>query len=138
MIFSTLRLIHVSAVAVSFTGFVVRGLGRLRDSPWMRIRAVRILPHAVDTVLLLSAIGMLLQLHLSPAGAPWLQAKMTGLLVYIVLGSIALRPTRPGSASRPTAVRAAAWTGALLVFGYIVSVAVTRDPWGVLSHMRWR
>lgn len=135
MIYTTLRLVHMSAVAVSFAGFVVRGFGRLRGSSWLGLHAVRVIPHGVDTVLLLSAIGMLWQLRLSPAAAPWLQAKIAGLLVYILLGSLALRPDRPGGASRPAAVRAAAWIGALLVFGYIVSVAMTKDPWGVLMHL---
>jgi uncharacterized membrane protein SirB2 len=50
-----------------------------------------------------------------------------GLLAYIVLGTIALKRGRtPGQ-------RAAAFLGALLAAGYVVSVAMTRDPRGFLA-----
>jgi uncharacterized membrane protein SirB2 len=56
----------------------------------------------------------------------WLTAKLLGLVVYIILGSIALHygPNKP--------LRATAWLAALLVFGYIVSVALTHAPQGFL------
>lgn len=56
----------------------------------------------------------------------WLTAKVLGLIVYIILGSIALKygPTKP--------IRAMAWVAALAVFGYIVSVALTHTPRGFL------
>src|SRR5690606_14600401 len=93
-------------------------------------RAARTLPHLVDTILLISAVWMALMLGLTPANAPWLLAKIIGLVAYIGLGAIALRPGRscPG---RPRSVRLAAWVGALLVFGWIVSVAIFKSPLGI-------
>jgi uncharacterized membrane protein SirB2 len=76
--------------------------------------------------LLASAIGLALILEQYPFVHGWLTAKVLGLMVYIFLGSIALRygPTKP--------IRAAAWVAALAVFGYIVSVALTHTPVGFL------
>jgi uncharacterized membrane protein SirB2 len=123
MDYAWLKLVHQSAVVLSFVGFFARGLAALGGAAWVRGRAARTLPHAVDTVLLLSALTMAWMLRLTPTAAPWLAAKIAGLLLYIGLGMLALRP------GRPPAVRAAAWVAALLVFGWIVAVALTKNPW---------
>jgi uncharacterized membrane protein SirB2 len=127
MDYVTIKTIHQTAVALSFTGFFARGLASLRGAAWVSSRPAKTLPHVVDTVLLLSALTLAWTLHLSPLAAPWLMAKIIGLLLYIGLGIVALRP------GRCAGVRAAAWTGALLVFGYIVSVAITKSPWAWLA-----
>lgn len=135
MNYATLKLIHISAVTASFCGFSARGLGALRGARWVRHRLTRLLVHLVDTVLLLSAIGMLLILHLSPWALPWLQAKILGLVLYIVLGTLALRPVRSTGIGRPAGMRLAFWLGALVTFGYIVSVALTKSPAGALAWL---
>lgn len=127
MDYALLKLLHQSAVALSFAGFFARGLGALRGAAWVGRRPAKTLPHVVDSVLLLSALALAWTLRLSPAEAPWLMAKIIGLLAYIGLGMVALKP------GRPRAVRAAAWVGALLVFGYIVSVAITKQVAGFLG-----
>jgi len=130
MTYVTLKWIHVSAVALSFCGFTARGLGALRGAAWIRDRRIRVLVHVVDTVLLASAIGMLWILQVSPWALPWLRAKIVGLVLYVALGSMALGRNRAGETSR---FRLVCWIAALVVFAYIVSVAVTKSPRGVLS-----
>lgn len=125
--YATLKLVHQGAVALSLTGFFVRGAASLAGSRWVGGRVAKTLPHVVDTVLLLSALAMAWMLRLSPAGAPWLAAKIVGLVAYIVLGAIALRPGRPGR------IRAAAWLAALFVAAWIVSVAITKQPLGFFA-----
>ena len=127
MDYALLKTIHLSAVTLSGAGFFARGLGGLMGAAWVRGRAARTLPHGVDTVLLLSALGLAWMLHLSPGAAPWLLAKIVGLLLYIALGVVALR------ASRPVAVRAIAFAAALATFGWIVSVAITKNALGLLA-----
>ena len=134
MEYPTLKLIHVSAVALSFLGFAARGIGVLRAASWVRGRLARTLPHLVDTVLLISALGMLWSIRLSPWALPWLRAKLVGLVVYIALGVLALRPVKASHKASP--VSFVAWIGALGVFGYIVSVALTRSPRGLLLWLQ--
>jgi len=121
------KAIHQGAVALSLTGFFARGLGSLRSAAWVQGRLAKTVPHVVDTVLLLSALTLAWMLRLTPASAPWLAAKIIGLVVYVGLGVIALKPTRPPR------VRATAWVAALATAGWIVSVAITKSPLGVLS-----
>jgi uncharacterized membrane protein SirB2 len=123
------KTIHQAAVALSFTGFFARGLGLLTGADWVQGRAAKTLPHVVDSVLLLSALTLAWMLRINPVAAPWLLAKIVGLLVYIGLGMVALKPTRPAG------VRTAAWIAALATFGWIVSVAMSKSPLGFLSHL---
>ena len=127
MDYADLKLLHQTTVALSVTGFAARGLGSLSGAAWMQRRVHRFWPHLVDTLLLGSALVMAWMLRLNPLTTPWLAAKIAGLLLYIGLGMLALRPTKP------LALRIAAWVAALAVFGWIVSVAITKQPLGVLD-----
>jgi uncharacterized membrane protein SirB2 len=122
-----LKLVHIASVGLSFSLFFLRGVWMLRDSPWLRRRWVKVAPHVNDTVLLSSGVALAIRIHQYPPHAGWLNAKLGALLVYIFLGMVALRW---GRARR---VRAAAWVSALLVFGYMLSVALTRSPLGPLA-----
>jgi uncharacterized membrane protein SirB2 len=132
MDYATLKLIHVSAVVLSLSGFTARGVGALRRASWVRHRLARTIPHLVDTILLLSALGMLWVVRLTPWALPWLRAKIIGLVVYVALGVLALRPSITARMPRPMPSRLIAWISAILVFGYIVSVAVTKNPLGAI------
>ena len=114
--------IHVGAVALTLLSFLVRGGWMLQGSPRLQARWVRIVPHLVDTVLLASALYLALGVYGYPApGQGWITAKLLALLLYIVLGTLALKR------GRTRAVRASAFVGALGVFTYIVAVAVTKS-----------
>jgi len=128
MNYAVLKAIHVGAVILTASGFLARGIGMLGSARWLQQPLARRLPHVIDTVLLASALGLAWQLRASPLTSPWIAAKIAGLAAYIGLGSIALR------FGRTRAIRAAAWIGALAVFAFIVSVAITKDPRGFLSH----
>jgi uncharacterized membrane protein SirB2 len=129
MDYFTVKALHQTAVALSLAGFFARGLGGLADAAWVRGRAARTLPHMVDTVLLLSALTLAWMLRLNPLTTPWLAAKIVALLLYIGLGLVALSPRRG------LKLRATAWLAALASFGYIASVALTKNPLGLLGGM---
>ena len=113
--------LHVASVALSISLFVLRAGWRLYAPERLQRRWVRIVPHVIDTALLLS--GVLLAWQLGAAGVRgWLAAKLVALLLYIVLGAVALRY------GRTRGVRTAAAMGAVLTFAYIVSVAITKSP----------
>jgi uncharacterized membrane protein SirB2 len=61
--YTTVKLIHQSAVTLSLAGFFVRGAASLAGAQWVRGRAARTLPHAVDTALLLSAVTLVVRRH---------------------------------------------------------------------------
>ena len=107
---------------LSITGFVLRGVWMLQGSPLLKARATRILPHVVDTLLLGSAIALALRISQYPFVHAWLTAKVLALLVYIVLGSVALKH------GRSRRVRVLSYGMALGVFLYIVAVAIARNP----------
>jgi uncharacterized membrane protein SirB2 len=119
---ATLKHIHIACVVLSYSLFLLRGIWMLRDSAMLSQRWIRIAPHGVDSLLLLSAIALAWQLGISPLSTPWLGAKIAALLLYILVGSIALKrgKTKP--------IRLKAWLTAQLIFAYMVSVAVTHDP----------
>ncbi len=117
-----LKTLHVACALLSISGYLFRGVLMLRDSPLLNARLVRTVPHVVDTVLLLSAIGLALRIHQYPFVQGWLTAKVIALIAYIVVGAIGLRY------GRTKRVRVVAWIAAIVIFAYIVGVALTRSP----------
>ena len=127
MIFSMLKYVHVAAVIASFALFFLRGLWMMAASGKLAARWVRVVPHFIDTVLLVSAIALAAVTTQYPFVQPWLTAKVLALPVYVVLGTVAIRR------GRTRRVRIVAWILALTVFGYMVAVARARVPfpWGM-------
>jgi len=122
MDYASLKIVHVGCVAASYALFVVRGIWMMRESSHLQHRWVRIVPHLVDTLLLASAVALAVMSHQYPLANGWLTAKVAGLLIYIGLGTVALKR---GKTRR---VRITAWLAAQAVFFYIVAVAITRQP----------
>ena len=122
MSFLLLKGVHVTCAVTSYTLFFLRGIWSLNDSPIMRQRWVRIVPHVVDTLLLASAIALAISIRQYPFVDAWLTAKVTGLLMYIGLGLVALRY------GQSKTVRLFAWLMAQATFAYIVLVATQHNP----------
>jgi uncharacterized membrane protein SirB2 len=127
MMFLVLKHLHLTCVAVSGFGFAVRGFWMLADSPMLGRRWVKLVPHLVDTLLLGSAIALAAISAQYPFVQGWLTAKVIGLLVYILCGTMALKR------GKTKAVRAGFLLAALLVFIYIVTVALERSPYGMFA-----
>jgi len=121
MSFLLLKTLHISCVIVSYTLFFLRGIWSLKDAAIMRQRWVKIVPHIVDTLLLSSALALAYLIGQYPFVNGWLTAKVLALLLYIVLGSVALKH------GRNKTVRLLAWLAAQAVFAYIVLVAINHD-----------
>ena len=124
-----LRMIHIGCAILTIALFVLRGGLMLAGAPLLRSLPLRILPHVVDTVLLASAVLLTIIVHQYPFVQAWLTTKVVLLVVYIVLGSIALKRGR----TRP--VRVVAFVAALATVLFLVSVARTRDPLGFLAGL---
>ena len=120
-IYYMLKMGHVTCVVISGTLFIFR-YARLRMHPEQPlVKALKVLPHVNDTVLLSCAIGMLILIGVNPFTTPWLLAKIVALLVYIVLGAICLR-SPPGSRSQ-----AVSFVAAISVFAYILLVGLSKQ-----------
>ena len=108
-------------------GFLLRGTWMLTGNALLQHRLTRLLPHLVDSTLLLSAITLAVMIGQYPFSAGWVTAKVIGLLAYILLGTLALKR------GRTRGVRLAAFAGAILVYAWIVSVALSKNVAGYLA-----
>jgi uncharacterized membrane protein SirB2 len=122
MSFMLLKHIHVSCAVISITLFFLRGIWSFMGSSIMRQRWVKIVPHFVDTALLVSALALAYTIDQYPFLDGWLTAKFFGLVLFILLGTIALKY------GKTKTVRVSAWFAALAVFAYIVLVARQHNP----------
>lgn len=117
-----LKHLHMSLAAVSGSLFLLRGLWMMAGSPMLSRAWVRSLPHLVDSLLLASALGLAWWSGQTPWGSPWLGAKVSALIAYILLGSVALKY------GKHRLTRCAAFAAALACFAYIGTTAVTKNP----------
>src|SRR5690606_22998286 len=115
--YTTLKHLHATAATLSIAGFALRYAWMIAGSPRLQSRAAKVLPHIVDTILLGSAILLAVQAGIAPWSVGWLGFKVVGLIVYIVLGTIALKR------GRTRGVRIAAGAAAIALFGAIVWAA---------------
>lgn len=125
----SLKLLHLTLVALSGALFIARGTGVLAGQAWPMHPVARRASVAIDTLLLAAGVTMWVLLSWHPVRHPWLGTKLGLLLLYIVLGSLALkRAPRPGQ-------RAACFIAALAVYGFMASVAVAHHPLGIFRGL---
>ena len=114
---AALKHLHMAAAGLSILGFVLRGFWAWRVPAMLRRKPVKIVPHVVDTILLASAIGLLIVYGWNPFAFGWLTAKIGLLIAYIALGLLALKPVYGPE------VRVPAFFAAVAVFAWIVVIA---------------
>lgn len=125
-----IRTVHVWAVIASGTLFALRGGAfNLLGATWPKALPARVLSWTIDTTLLTAALMLMTVVRQYPFVDAWLTVKVLLLVVYIGLGTVALR------ASRPRPVRIGFWIAALAVFGFIVTVARAHHPLGFLAPL---
>jgi uncharacterized membrane protein SirB2 len=125
--FVSIRLVHITCVALSGSLFCLRGLMRMAGIPAANHRVLRFTSYVVDTTLLVAAIKLALILHQYPFTDSWLTTKLLLLVLYIVLGTFALKRARTATG------RTVAFLSALLTFAWISGVAITHQPAGWLT-----
>jgi len=118
--YDLIKTLHIATVVTTFLLFVTRAawlFGQANNRPgWMRW-----LPHVNDTLLLIFGIWLAVLAGLNPLLHAWLLAKLIALIVYIWLGMLALKWAQ----TRRSQVIAIVL--ALLVFGYMVGAALTKQ-----------
>jgi len=112
-----IKAVHVHAAMLSFAIFFVRGLLMVLRSKFSNHAALRYSSYAVDTTLLTAALMLATMLHQYPFVHAWLTVKVLLLVLYIVLGSLALKraKTRQG--------QILAFIAACITFAVIFAVA---------------
>ena len=123
--YAQIRTVHILAVTLSGCLFAVRGLGVLLGMRWPLWAPVRYLSYTIDTTLLTAALMLFTLLPKELFANGWLTTKIVLLVVYIGLGTVALKRARSHRA------RAIAYVAALATFAYIVGVARAHHPLGV-------
>jgi uncharacterized membrane protein SirB2 len=122
-----IKWVHVAAVIASGSLFALRGTGTLAGASWPMWAPLRYLSYTIDTVLLTAALMLVTLLHQYPFVQAWLTVKVLLLVVYVVLGSLALKR------GRTPALRAWCYFAALAVYLFIASVARAHNPWGIFA-----
>lgn len=122
-----IKTLHITTALISISLFIGRGIWLYTLHKNLTARWIKILPHINDTVLLITGITMAIQLHQYPLVDGWLTVKIICLLGYIGLGFSAMKW------HRGTIAGLWSWLIAILVFIYMLSVALQHHPLGLFS-----
>ena len=127
--YSDIKWLHIGCVLASGSLFSLRGSLMLCGSRYANHVALTRLSYLIDTILLAAAVLLTVITHQYPLVQDWLTVKLLLLIVYIFLGIFALRRGKTRRA------RGGYLLAALLVYGFIISVAVAHDPLGLFSRI---
>jgi uncharacterized membrane protein SirB2 len=125
-----IKWVHIAAVITSGVLFLLRGIAVQAGARWAMATPLRWLSYAIDTTLLTAALMLITIVHQYPFVDAWLTTKVVLLIVYVALGTFALKR------GRTPQVRLACFLAALATYGFIASVAVEHHPLGLLLWMR--
>jgi uncharacterized membrane protein SirB2 len=115
---------HVWFVALSGTLFVVRGVGAVAGARWPLRPGLRMASVVIDTLLFTLGATLWFLLQLNPLRDHWLGAKLILLVVYVVLGTFALKRARNATTRAFFLIAAAA------VFATMIGIAIAHHPAG--------
>ncbi|WP_116475790.1 SirB2 family protein [Zobellella maritima] len=114
---------HMLFVMISITLFMLRAWLAVPSPARIQNKVLKIVPHINDTLLLLCGIWLAIHIHQTPFGnSPWLTAKVIGLVLYILVGTIAIKR------GKTQGQRLAAALAAVGLFAYIFGVAISKSP----------
>lgn len=124
MLYTSMKHVHLLAIALSVLFLTVRYILMMMDSPLLNKKFFKVTPHIVDTVLLISGIALIFITGFIPftAAGAWLTEKISCVLVYIALGFVALK------LGRGKVIRTVAFLGALGWLYWAAQLAITKVP----------
>jgi uncharacterized membrane protein SirB2 len=124
-----IKTVHIVCVLASGGLFALRGLLLLNGRAWAMSAPMRYLSYSIDTVLLTAALMLATLLPSGVFANGWLAVKFALLVVYVGLGSFALKR------GRSLRARWIFFIAALGVYAFMLSVARTHQPLGVLQFI---
>jgi len=107
-------------LSVSF--LIIRVLASTQNAQWLQQKWAKIAPHIIDTLLLASAIMLMLIIAQYPIADHWLSAKVVALVGYITFGTLAMK------GQKRAVTRLLFLLVALAFIAYMITVAVTKHP----------
>lgn len=122
--YAQIRSAHILTVVLSGGLFAVRGVGVLAGARWPIHAALRYSSYAIDTALLTAALMLVAVVPAAMFANHWLTVKLVLVMVYVVLGTMALKRA---STARGKLI---CYVAALVVFGLIVGIARRHSPLG--------
>lgn len=114
--------IHLTAIALSVVLFLLRFVLSVMQSPMLQKKWLKVVPHIVDTLLLISAATLCVILKQYPFVDAWVTEKLMALVMYVFMVTLALKLGRTGF------IRGVGFVGALSWIAYAGMVAVSKQP----------
>jgi len=118
-----IKIVHMTCAMLTTLGFALRGYWMVTESNLLQRKPVRILPHIIDTFLLLSAIVLVVMSRQYPIVVGWVTFKVVLLVLYIVLGTMALKR------GKTKQHRIAYLVASLVTLAVIFMVAAVKPGW---------
>ena len=82
-----LKIIHLFSVVLSISLFSLRSYWLIEKSPILEKRLIKILPHLIDSILLISAFSMIFVGNITiDENNYWVITKIIAVIVYILIG----------------------------------------------------
>ena len=128
-LYPEIKLVHVTAVIASGALFLLRGTAVNWGGGWGMIAPIRYLSYTIDIVLLTAALLLLAILPAAAFSNGWLWLKLTLLVGYIGLGTLALRR------GRTAGIRRGCFVAAIAIYTCMYFIARTHDPLGPLRYL---
>ncbi|MCF6202415.1 MAG: SirB2 family protein [Methylococcaceae bacterium] len=115
-----IKLIHLTFILTSVVSFSARFALSFFKPEILQNKFIKIAPHVIDTVLLMSGVALVLQGSWLEGEFGWIVSKLTLLVGYIIFGVIAMR-------TKTTGKRWIGFLAAMLCYVGIFIIAITKN-----------
>ena len=114
--------LHMTVALMSVLLFTLRFVWTLKSSQQLDKKWVKILPHVVDTFLLLLGLVLMMKLALNPFEQMWLGEKLLAVVAYIFTGYYTLK------LAKKRMLQVIGYLGAVGWLILVVKLAATKTP----------
>ena len=114
--------IHLTTIVLSVVLLLLRYVLNVMQSPMLQKKWLKILPHIVDSFLLVSAVTLCVFLKQYPFVDAWVTEKLLALVMYIFMVTLALK------LGKTPFIRGIGLVGALSWIAYAGMIAISKQP----------
>lgn len=120
--YTLVKHLHLTAIGLSVVLFLFRFILLSLQSPVLQKKWLKILPHIVDTVLLVSAATLCMLIQQYPLVDAWVTEKLFALIMYVFMVTLSLK------LARTKFMRIIGLAGAISWLAFAGMVAVSKQP----------